>query len=269
MLFTPIEINSIYGGIIFNGSVVEGGVIDNRGVLTLTNSTVSNNEVNGIIVEGGGIHNGGVMTLTNSTISDNEVSGTLDRGGGIFNSKGMTLTLINNIVAGNTAPYGREVFNNGRVNADNYNLFGDSSKTDTKAFSGTVGFAPTGTDINATKDGTKNTPLRDILEPLADNGGPTETCALVPGSPALDYIPSEACEVAADQRGFTRPADGDGDGEALCDIGAYERGAGPVVGGHTEPASVLALSWRYLLVIAMGVATIIIVALLRKQTSGC
>ena len=61
-----------------------------------------------------------------------------------------------------------------------------------------------------------------ILSPLADNGGPTPTHALLPGSPALDFAqPGQICP--NDQRGLPRPADGDGDGSALCDVGAFEQ----------------------------------------------
>ena len=56
-----------------------------------------------------------------------------------------------------------------------------------------------------------------MLSPsLADNGGPTKTHALVPGSPAFDLIPPGSCTVTADQRGEPRPQG------AGCDAGAYE-----------------------------------------------
>ncbi len=58
------------------------------------------------------------------------------------------------------------------------------------------------------------------LAPLDWNGGRTRTRALVLGSPAIDFGPA-ACE-ATDQRGQSRPFDGDGDGEARCDAGAFE-----------------------------------------------
>jgi hypothetical protein len=66
-----------------------------------------------------------------------------------------------------------------------------------------------------------------LLAPLEDNGGPTSTHALLPGSPAID-AGADACvdetgaPLLADQRRMTRPLDGDGDGVAECDAGAFE-----------------------------------------------
>jgi hypothetical protein len=60
-----------------------------------------------------------------------------------------------------------------------------------------------------------------LLEPLADYGGLTETHALAPGSPAIDAGDNFAC-TDEDQRGLSRPFDGDGDGQRVCDIGSYE-----------------------------------------------
>jgi len=54
------------------------------------------------------------------------------------------------------------------------------------------------------------------LGELADNGGSTETHALLPGSVAIDVIPADMCEVDADQRGEPRP------GGTMCDVGAFE-----------------------------------------------
>jgi hypothetical protein len=65
-----------------------------------------------------------------------------------------------------------------------------------------------------------------LLDPagLANNGGPTDTIALLSGSPAIDAIPLDSCidqdgnPLTTDQRGFPRP---DAE-EQVCDIGAYE-----------------------------------------------
>jgi hypothetical protein len=59
------------------------------------------------------------------------------------------------------------------------------------------------------------------LGPLQNNGGPTDTHALLPGSPAIDAGASAACP-ATDQRGVARPLDGNGDGTTACDVGAFE-----------------------------------------------
>jgi hypothetical protein len=78
---------------------------------------------------------------------------------------------------------------------------------------------PTSTNSSPTLDAT--------LGPLADNGGPTQTIALLPGSPALDVVPAANCP-DTDQRGFPRP----GAGETNCDSGAFESNP-PSISGIT------------------------------------
>jgi hypothetical protein len=62
------------------------------------------------------------------------------------------------------------------------------------------------------------------MDQLGENGGSTPTHALADDSPAIDAGDNNACP-PTDQRGASRPVDGDGDGQAVCDIGAYEYGA--------------------------------------------
>jgi len=98
-------------------------------------------------------------------------------------------------------------------------------------------------DLNGPGDISSADPL---LLPLASNGGPTHTHALratecgidscTPGSPAIDAADNTACP-ATDQRGVARPFDGDGDGNAVCDIGAHENDHGPAVCGCLPTAS--------------------------------
>jgi hypothetical protein len=213
-----------------NTSEDSGGGIHNEGTLTVTNSTISSNASD---QEGGGIYNGatsisvgngrsdpagGILTLTNSTVSGNSA----DRGGGIANSLDWQgrMTLVNSTVSGNTDEAGAGIWNgwmmsmtntliddacDGVVTSDGYNI---ESPGDT------CGFDPGGTDLVNVSD--------PMLGPLRDNGGPTETHALLPGSPAINRIPGAACEVETDQRGEPRPETG---GDA-CDVGAFERQPG-------------------------------------------
>ncbi len=230
------------GGIFANGagtltlsnSTVSGNTARNGGglgfyqgsiTLSMSNSTISGNTATGS--RGGGIYsyyNSVNSTLTNCTITGNTAK--YGGGGGIWNSGGGGITLVRTIVAGNSSGSGREVFqgNNVPVTGDNFNLFGDSSETNTQAFSS---FSPGASDINATSDGT-NTPLASILNTtLANNGGPTQTHNLASGSPAIDKIQNATCAAAPvngkDQRGYLRPS---GAG-TQCDIGAVEFGATP------------------------------------------
>jgi hypothetical protein len=60
-----------------------------------------------------------------------------------------------------------------------------------------------------------------LIAPVGDYGGETFTHALMPSSPAVDAADSVSC-ITVDQREVSRPVDGDEDGSAQCDIGAYE-----------------------------------------------
>ena len=228
-----------------NTAISDGGGIYSGGTLTVTNSTVSHNSAS----RGGGIFNGSsdlILTLRNSTISNNSASSdgggidsasgililtnntisgnTASRGGGINTANGLPGhgKMVNTIVAGNTATIGADCFGGSFFASLGYNLIG-------KQF---------GCGLNrATGDLVNVNPL---LGPLADNGGPTQTHALKPDSPAIDKgnpaVPGSggsACE-AADQRGVDRPVDGDGDGVARCDIGAFEYSPRP----HTVTGTV-------------------------------
>jgi hypothetical protein len=95
-------------------------------------------------------------------------------------------------------------------------------------------FTPGVTDITAPSDGTLPTALSDILDTVLGNndgrssGSETATHALVPGSPAIDAVPSADCQAGTpadgvDQRGKPRNVNGDGrESEKECDIGAFE-----------------------------------------------
>jgi len=217
-----------WGGGINNEADVEGSVA----TMTLTNSTVSGNQATGGEENwGGGISNdaydGGVatMTLTNCTVSDNEAT---NDGGGIYDDG--TATLINSIVANSIS--GGDCHSTGTVNDGGYNLVED----------GTCGF-PAGGD--------------PVLGPLQDNGGPTWTHALLPGSPAIDAIPPANCPVDTDQRGVTRPQGNN------CDIGAYEWQ--PPVGGIIVPVNRLELLAPWLGLVALALLAAFTVVLVRRR----
>jgi hypothetical protein len=178
-----------------------GGIYIDDGDLTLTSSTVSGNSASG---NGGGIFNwDGDLTLTSSTVSGNSVlSGLGFGGGGIYNHAG-SVTLTGSLVAENTAQTQGNDFHGAVTNTSTHNLIGD-------------GDGMTGLTDTSNQAGTNAEPIDPRLGPLQNNGGPTETMALLDGSPALNVIPGTACSVTSDQRGIDRPQ---GD---KCDIGAFE-----------------------------------------------
>jgi hypothetical protein len=198
-----------------NNSALGGGAIDNTaGVVTITSSTLSNNSA----ASGGAIHNhdlgifnDGTVTVTSSTISGNSATQT---GGGLdeATSRGST-TVRNSIVAANTAPSSPDV--SGSLVSQGHNLIGD----------GTGGSGFIDSDLVGTGDATIN----PMLGPLQDNGGPMETMALLPGSPALNAGDPGELGVA-DQRGVIRSAG--------VNIGAYQASASAFL--VTAPATVIA-----------------------------
>ena len=216
----------------FQGASIGGGIY-NVGTLTVTNSTISGNGAN----IGGGIYTIGALTLVNSTISENMATGeeysygggiaiekghadltfatisenTSFRGGGIsieadYQASSQT-TMRNSLVAGNHASTDPGIA--GNLASDGYDLVQNPS--------GASFINP----LNRSLIGLAGNMFANIgLDPeLRDNGGPTRTDALLPGSPAIDRIPLAACHpdgIFTDQRGVKRPQ-----GPA-CDIGTYE-----------------------------------------------
>jgi hypothetical protein len=202
---------TIYGG---------GALLVAAGTTTVTGDTFSGNTT-GASGGGGAIDNDTTVHVGDSTFTGN-TGGT--NGGGALQNFG-TMTLSYATLSGDSSPYGAEIHNdpapgaslraaasivaNGRQGSNcggpapltdgGYNLDSGSS----------CGFsAASGSLSNASPR----------LGPLASNGGPTQTMALSPSSPAVNAIPASAqgCAGSTDQRGVRRPQ---GTG---CDIGAYE-----------------------------------------------
>ena len=197
--------NSTISGNSASSGGVAGGIYNfTGGTMTITDSTVSGNSTTDI---GGIFNNGGTMTISNSTISGN--SATTVNVGGIENSSG-TVNVKDTIIAGNTSQDFK-----GALTSQGYNLIGNNSGT-------TITGTTTGNQLN----------VDPKLGPLQNNGGPTFTQALLPGSPAIEGGNAGGSQV--DQRGFARPVDSPvianaagGDGS---DIGAYEAQAGQLPG---------------------------------------
>jgi CSLREA domain-containing protein len=234
-----VEISSLT---IDNGSADLGGGILNSGALTLSGSTVSGNTAslhgggifdyetvtinsstvsgNTAVLNGGGIYHVGPVTVNNSTVSGNTAAGL--GAGGIFNSS-TTLNFNNSTISGNTG---------GGISSGNTNILKNTvfaSNTAGDCIGGTV----TSLGNNLDSDGSCNLiaagdlpNTNPLLGPLADNGGPTQTHALLVGSPAIDAGSGDCPPPATDQRGVARPQG------AACDIGAFELEVG--VGGIAE-----------------------------------
>jgi hypothetical protein len=167
---------------------------------SLVNGTLSGNAAGAAGPGGSGGKGGGGATGTN---------GPPGAGGDIFGGQpgvGSALNLANTIMVGGSVPACTGFITNG-----GHNVFAD----------GCLG--PPGPN--------------PLLGPLQDNGGPTETMALQPGSPAIDLVPPLAAQCpATDQRGVSRPVG------SACDAGSYEVAppsatTGPAIGVDSSNAT--------------------------------
>jgi protein MpaA len=161
-----------------------------EGDMTVERSTVSENAAGFV----GGLWAEGDLAVRFSTITDNIAPGAGDNmAGGIDAASPSSVLIEGTIVAGNRVG----------ANVSDCNVPAAEGAAPNLEGGATCGFA--GPSLSGTDP---------ALAPLSDNGGPTATRGLFPGSPALDA--AGACGPAADQRGEPRPA------SAACDIGAFE-----------------------------------------------
>ncbi|HSC09647.1 MAG TPA: choice-of-anchor Q domain-containing protein [Rhodanobacteraceae bacterium] len=233
-----------------NGSIggIAGG-IHSSGPLTISNSTISGNQS----AYGGGLYAEGKVTITNSTFSGNSAT----YGAAIY-TEGSTMTLVNDTISGNaSAGDGAGMFlDTGTIDLYSVTVAANEANADNSGGGGGAGlynvsasvslnnsilsgnyyrsglflvqadcagtFTSSSKNLVAHPSCTINGPYSEetpLLGPLRDNGGPTATHALLPGSAGLDAGPcSDAlgAPLAIDQRGVPRPQGG------ACDIGAFE-----------------------------------------------
>ncbi|MGL6076340.1 MAG: choice-of-anchor Q domain-containing protein [Fimbriiglobus sp.] len=184
------------GGIYFFGTATSLG-------FTITNSTISGNKATNSSGMGGGIafaSIAGNVNINSTTITDNSAS----KGGGISRvSSSSNLRTSSTIIAQNSAPTGPDFF------SDNASL---TASTTLIGVADGITFPD-----NSSPNGTLASPLDAKLNPLADNGGPTQTHSLRPDSPAINRG-STFSNIHSDQRGpgYTRPWGNQ------SDIGSFE-----------------------------------------------
>lgn len=247
-----VEGSSVSGDLQFwqgGGGIYVGG----GGSLTLRDSTVRANTTTG--ADGGGIYGftgslvilersavvgntagnvgGGLRTLGNAEIENSTISGNISQawhGGAVFHTDGL-LTLRHSTVASNSAPAGTTggIFvgtfgpSGARAELLGSVLGGNSGDQCFRGFFGPGPVSITSLGGNVASDGScvlteagDQAGVDPGLGALADNGGRTQTQALLAGSPAIDAAAAATCP-ATDQRGVARPQG------AGCDSGAFER----------------------------------------------
>jgi hypothetical protein len=227
-----------------------GAITNNGGQATIANSTLLGNHAD----NGGAIFNSGTLTLQTSTLRANSGSVT-GLGGGLFNGGG-TATITNVTFTGNDAGDGGAIYNTGGViylysstlydnaSSGSSSVLNESSRLTAKntiIASSLVGNSCAGYDFESVSVGNfsddascgasfaQKTIAEIGLGALADNGGPTQTFALLLGSHALNAGNDASCP-ATDQRGIARPKG------SHCDIGSFEMEVSSVL---LEPASIV------------------------------
>ena len=218
-----------------NSATHGGGIANTNGTLTVKNSSFSGNSAGGF---GGGVFNNALSgtcasapsaTITNSTFSGNSAL----LGGGFRNQNGVATLLFNTITA-NTSGGGLSSFNDSvTCTKAGSNIIAGNSGYDVVANATTQRFASlgynlvgvAGTNVDFAQEfnasGDLTGPSYDpVLGPLQDNGGSTLTHALLPGSDALEAGDDIAC--AASPINSLDQRGVARPQNPSCDIGAYE-----------------------------------------------
>jgi CSLREA domain-containing protein len=192
-----------------------GGGVRNDNDIFILDSTLSGNTTGD---HGGGMDDHGSSLLENVTVSGNTVTGG-GLGGGLYNLGGTTMTVRSSTIVGNISGAGTGLHNGGSTTVANLLLVGSCDGAVATSSGGSLESPGNGCGFDAASDQV------DVADPalgvLEDNGGGTDTHALLAGGPAIDTGETGLCP-DFDQRGEARPFDGDHDGTADCDVGAFE-----------------------------------------------
>jgi len=225
----------IGGGILNNGGKVTvtnstlrgnvaasgGGLYNNAGSVTITGSLIGGNKA--IDGGGGGLYNfNGTMAVVNSTLSDNNRGGTAAFYGGAIDINNGTVTVINSTISGNVALFGGGGINN----AGTLNLTNSLVVNNTTRYGGSSDLSGNALSVNSHNRTGAFTFVGGSTTVPGNYSGPTATFALLASSPAIDAgvcLPTYTdpgtgaiVTVTTDQRGVSRPQG------AGCDIGAFE-----------------------------------------------
>jgi predicted outer membrane repeat protein len=192
------------------GSSARGGGLYSEGDFAFLNGVeVSANDVVGAAqLLGGGVFHFGDFFVIDSTFTANSAGS--GRGGAIYSAG--SATLFNPTLAGNQAAEGSNIYNSFTTVTLTGTIMANSPSP---MCAGPGSFDDDGHNISFPDATCPGAVVDPLLTALAFNGGPTQTMALQPGSPAIDAGPTCA---PVDQRGFPRNV-------GPCDIGAYEFGA--------------------------------------------
>jgi predicted outer membrane repeat protein len=203
----------------FSGNVAtqnSGGMGNSNSSPTLSGVTFANNSA---AKNGGGMLNSeSSPTMTNITFSGNSAG---EFGGGICNTFSSRPTLTTVTIIGNRAPHGSGICNvGGSFTLVNGIVWGNRPAQE-QVYNDHVVPSISYSDVEGGFRGTGNLDVDPRLDAFGDYGGLTWVFALRSNSPLIDRGSPSACP-ATDQLGLSRPVDGDGNGSAICDMGAVE-----------------------------------------------
>jgi len=207
---------------------INGGAISNSGTMTIENSALINNVAqtstsNSYPSYGGALYNSGSVTISNTTLSGNSA----DYGGAILSRGSNSNLQLNNVtIANNVAKvgatldldYDAKATISASILSNGASLNCATTDTATITSGGYNIDSQNSCGFEASGDQSMTDPR---LSKLGNFGGNSLSMVPLNGSPAIDV--SDLNCLSSDQRGITRPKDGNGDAIASCDIGAHER----------------------------------------------